>query len=115
MSKIIWKKDNRAIREGLQKCLKKVVSDFYDYVIHDIYEDEISWDEYFTEGEPITAKHLMEFFQDRADWYFKGDTFPQECDTATWYGTDESVPLYQKFVGSEEERNEENEDEEQSI
>lgn len=98
MSKVIWKDDNRAIRKGLQKCLDKVTSDFYDYVIYDIYENEIPWDEYFTEGEPITAKQLMEFFQERADWFFKGDTFPQECDKATWQDTDESVPLYQKFV-----------------
>ena len=98
MSKVIWKKDNRAIREGLQNCLEKVSQDFYDYVKSDIYEDDIAWDEYFNEGKPITAEKLMEFFQDRADWYFRGDTFPQECDATTWHGTDESVPLYQKFI-----------------
>lgn len=98
MSKIQWQKDDFTIRQRIHKCLDKVSQDFYDYVKFDLYEDDIAWDEYFDEGKPITAEQLMKFFQDRADWYFRGDAFPYECDTDTFMGTDESVPLYQQFI-----------------
>ena len=58
---------------------------------------DVDYEEYFEEGKPITLDQLRHFFQDRGEWFFNGDEFPNETNIDTWGKTQESVPLYQAF------------------
>ena len=93
---------NDTEREGLLRATDYVLELFESYIRHDVIHDEIDWDEYFKQGEPITLDQLRYFFEDRAEWFFNGDEFPNETAEDTWGVDQESVPLYQHFIGEVE-------------
>ena len=85
-------------RKGLLRATDHVLDHFWRYLENDIKHNDLNYEEYFKEGEPITLDQLRHFFQDRAEWFFNGDEFPNETDVNTWGKTQESVPLYQAFI-----------------
>jgi hypothetical protein len=88
-----------AEREGLLRATDHVLEHFCRYLENDIKHNDLNYEEYFEEGKPITLDQLRHFFQDRAEWFFNGDEFPNETNIHTWGNTQEYVPLYQAFIG----------------
>ena len=89
-------------RKGLLRATDHVLEQFCRHLTNDIKYDDLNYEEYFKEGEPITLDQLRHFFQDRAEWFFNGDEFPNETNIDTWGKTQESVPLYQAFIKESE-------------
>jgi hypothetical protein len=87
--------------KGLLRATDHVLEHFCRYLTTDIKYDDIDYEEYFEEGKPITLDQLRHFFQDRAEWFFNGDEFPNETAIETWGKTQEEVPLYQAFIEEE--------------
>ena len=89
-------------RKGLLRATYHVLGHFCRYLTNDIKHDDIDYEDYFKEGEPITLDQLRHFFQDRGEAFFNMDEFPNETDIDTWGKTQESVPLYQAFIKESE-------------
>jgi hypothetical protein len=84
---------------GLLRATEHVLEHFCRYLEADIKYDDLDYEEYFEEGEPITLDQLRYFFQDRAEAFFNMDEFPNETAIETWGTTQDEVPLYQAFIG----------------
>tara|TARA_R110000824_G_scaffold139781_1_gene305176 strand:+ start:253 stop:525 length:273 start_codon:yes stop_codon:yes gene_type:complete len=65
-------------KEGLLRATEYVLLGLHRYISHDLNNEEIDYEEYFKEGETITLDQLHHFFQDRSEWFFSGDEFPEE-------------------------------------
>jgi len=89
-------------REGLIRATQYVLELFERYITLDIKHDDCNWNEYFKQGEPITLDQLRHFFEDRAEWFFNGDEFPNKTAKDIWGVKEESVPLYQAFIKESE-------------
>jgi hypothetical protein len=85
------RKLNYKEKEGLLRASDYIFKGLHRYITHDLENEEINYEEYFKQGEPITFDQLYHFFQDRSEWFFSGDEFL------------EGDPLYQIYKGDDDE------------